>query len=201
MSRALSRKQLTHCARDRWVIGILNHWIYLHFSESFQQYELLWRSAKQVGVQIVVPRTRYQVYGKKQAGRFSPSEQKRIDHEKYLLLYLRTYVFFFYFLWLQQCLPVSASKRLFQETRFSQSEQKRIDREKYLFLYLCKYFFFFHLLFSCTSYCMPISASKGICYFRRIRRHYFYLAFNTPIETSNFGAWMGTRLTLNEGEV
>ena len=49
---------------------------------------LLWRSTKQVGVHVVVPRTRYQIYCKKQAGRFSQSEKKRIDRETCLLLYV-----------------------------------------------------------------------------------------------------------------
>ena len=49
-----------------------------------------------MGVQVVVPRTRYKVYCKKQAGRFSQSAQKRIDPERHLLLYLRV-IFFFSF--------------------------------------------------------------------------------------------------------
>ena len=66
---------------------------------------LLWRSTEQAGVQIV-PRSRYQVFGKKQAGNFSRSEQKKIDHERYLLLYLRMFFpFLFFLVW--YCVPVS----------------------------------------------------------------------------------------------
>ena len=58
---------------------------------------LLWQSTKQVEVQMVVPRTNVPgVHGKKQAGRFSESEQKRIDRERYLLLVF-TFSFFFSF--------------------------------------------------------------------------------------------------------
>ena len=49
-----------------------------HACPSARAVFLLWWSAKQMGVHIVVPRTRYQVYCKKQAGRFSQSERKRI---------------------------------------------------------------------------------------------------------------------------
>ena len=49
-----------------------------------------------MGVQIAVPRTKYQVYSKKQSGRFSKSREGSIV--KYILLqYLRTSMFFPFF--------------------------------------------------------------------------------------------------------
>ena len=33
ISRALSRKWLTHCARDRWVVGMLNHFLSYHLND------------------------------------------------------------------------------------------------------------------------------------------------------------------------
>ena len=81
------------------------------------------------------------VHGKKQAGRFSESEQKRIDRERYLLLVF-TFSFFLSFSMVVPRTNVPGVHGKKQAGRFSESEQKRIDRERYLLLVFTFSFFF-----------------------------------------------------------
>ena len=98
MSRALSRNMVVTVHGTCGSLGYLAIFfinILIILGVVFSSYELLWRSTKQVAVLIVVPRIRYQELCKKQAGRFSQSEQKRIDPERHVLLYLRKFFFFY----------------------------------------------------------------------------------------------------------
>ena len=81
MARLMSKsyfKKVWHTAvhATGGVVGISTIFFINIFITFFCSSELLWRPTKQVGVQIVIPRTRYQVYCKKQAGKKSQSEPK-----------------------------------------------------------------------------------------------------------------------------